>query len=99
MLQRSDLPDDPQAYDGVVDTAQWNVSDAFPGTRARRGRLAKVLSVLAAVLVALAIAVGVWVATAATGRTSGMTVAVIAGVPGALLVVALLAGLAGHRRR
>ena len=99
MLQRSDLPDDPQAYDGVVDTAHWDVGDSFPGMRAHRGRLATAVSVIAAVLVALAVAVAVWVATAETGRNTGLMVAVVAGVPAALLVAALLAGMGARRRR
>jgi len=98
MLQRSDLPDDPQVSSTAVDTARWDTSEGFPGTRPRRGRLATVLSTLAAVLVALAVAVTVWVATETVGRSVGTTAAVIVGVPALLLLAALLASFAGRRR-
>jgi hypothetical protein len=97
-LQRTDLPDDPRA-ESVVETAGWEVQNAFPGRPTGRSRLVSVVSLLTAVLVAVAVAVAVWVATAATGRSVGATAAVIIGVPATLLVASLLASLAGRRRR
>ena len=99
MLSRSDLPDDPDGGDRIVETRGWPVPDSFPGTGPRRSRLLTSLSRVAAVLLAVAMAVAVWVAAAVTGRSTGLTATAIIAVPLMLLVASLLASLAGRRRR
>jgi hypothetical protein len=99
LLQRSDLPDDTATHGGAVDTAGWDVRDAFPGTQGRRGRAGRVVMVVAAVLVGLAVLSGLWMVMALSGRSAASTALVIVGVPGALLVASVAASLARRRRR
>lgn len=99
-LQRTDLPDDPNTRDIVVDTAGWELPEGFPPARARRsGRVARFASLATALVIAMAVAVAVWAATAAAGRGPASTAAVVVAVPIALLVASLLAILFGRRRR
>jgi hypothetical protein len=103
MLQRSDLPDDPDALDMVTRVRGWDTS--APRTRRarddapHRSRLAIAVSIISAVLVALSIAIAVWVATSTTQHSSGLTLAVIVAVPVVLITVSVLTSFAGRRRR
>jgi len=100
LLDRSDLPDDRSAFDGHIDTSRWERPRlmAAPPPR-RRGRVALVLSICSAVLLCVALVVGVWLATSTTERNAGTIAAVLAGIPAALLASSLLVSILGRRRR
>jgi hypothetical protein len=98
MLQRSDLPDDPKDMEGGGGGLGWNARLVGP-VRAPRNRRATVLSVLAAVGAAIAIAIALWLTTAASQHSAGNTAAVIVGVPAILLGTWLVATLLSRRRR
>jgi len=98
MLDRSDLPDDRRAFDGRVDT-RWERPRLIPAPPRRRGRLALVLSIGSAVLLCIALVIGVWLATSTTERSAGTIAAVLAGIPAALLAASLLVSVVGRRRR
>ncbi len=98
MLDRSDLPDDRGAADRFGGAPGWGrprQSAAAP----RRGRLALTLSICSAVLLCVALVLGVWLATSTTERSAGTIAAVLAGIPAALLAASLLVGIVGRRRR
>ncbi|HEV7679386.1 MAG TPA: hypothetical protein VGQ42_12535 [Candidatus Dormibacteraeota bacterium] len=99
MLQRSDLPDDPDALDMVTRVRGWDASAPRPHEDAHRSRLAVAVSIVSAVLVALSVAIGVWVATSTSQHTSGLTLAVIVAVPVVLIAVSVLTSFAGRRQR
>jgi hypothetical protein len=98
MLDRHDLPDDRTAIDTLVESPAWaRRVDHHARGRMVRGRAALVLSVLGAVLLAVALVFGVWLATSTTERSAGTAAAVLAGIPAALLASALLVALIGRR--
>ena len=97
MLQRSDLPDDPEEEEAGGREVGWNAR-LVESTRGAHSRLGTVLSVLAAVGVAVAIAIALWLTTAASQHSAGNTAAVIVGVPAILLGVSLVAALLNRRR-
>jgi hypothetical protein len=98
MLDRSDLPDDRRTLDALVDAPSWERPRLISATP-RRGRLALVLSICSAVLLCVALVLGVWLATSTTERSAGTIAAVLAGIPAALLAATLLVGIFGRRRR
>jgi len=97
MLQRSDLPDDPEEVDAGGREVGWNAR-LVESTRGGRSRMGTVFSVLAAVGVAVAIAIALWLTTAASQHSAGNTAAMIVGVPAILLGVSLVAALLNRRR-
>jgi hypothetical protein len=98
LLDRSDLPDDRSAFDGYLD-GRWERPRLIPAPPRRRGRAALVLSILGAVLLCVAMVLGVWLATSTTERSAGTVAAVLAGIPAALLASSLLVSVLGRRRR
>lgn len=97
MLDRSDLPDDRAALD-TVDPPSWQ-RPRLIAAAPRRSRVALVLSICSAVLLCVALVLGVWLATSTTERNAGTIAAVLAGIPAALLAASLLVGVLGRHRR
>ena len=97
-LDRTDLPDDRSAFVRVVDAPGWQRPRLIAPPR-RRGRLALALSICSAVLLCVALVLGVWLATSTTERSAGTAAAVLAGIPAALLASSLLVTILGRRRR
>jgi hypothetical protein len=103
MLDRSDLPDDRSTSRTIVESPGWSArrDDARVVGSGRGPRLAAVVSVAGAVVLAALLIVGVWLATSTIERSAGPAAAVLAGIPAALLAASLLVALIGrgrHRR-
>lgn len=96
-LDRTDLPDDRSAFAHVVEAPGWERPRLIAPPR-RRGRLALALSITSAVLLCVALVLGVWLATSTTERSAGTVAAVLAGIPAALLASSLLVTILGRRR-
>ena len=96
MLQSAELPDDAVETGDLDPRARLRA--ARQGRAGRFPRLLSALSLVAAVLLALGVALAVWIGSAATGHSTGALEPVVVSLAGALVGATAISFVVARRR-